>query len=259
MSISNIREKVSVNKLQVGMYGCDLDRLWLETPYPLQGFSLRSEKEIRDLMKYCSYVYIDVNLTLENELKQLEQDIQPAFSDKDKLHINKINYIDSLSMEEELPQATEDFAAFSSNTEMLIKNLQKGQKLDLRKFKDSTKQMIESVIRNPDAFLWLVRLKQSDDYMYQHSLRCSVLAVAFGPQLGLTKRQLNNLAIGAALLDVGKLKLPKSLLNRTEKLTEDEFEMIRDHVRLSLEMISAGSRESKQGCYPDFVKWVDKF
>ena len=245
MSLNIIREKVNADKLEIGMYVCELDRPWLETPYPLQGFTIVSDKDINKLQNICEFVYIDVKRTLENESNFSVRNESLAFSEKDKRHIHKVEYVDSRPMEEELPKAKTNFTAFFESTESLIKTLKKGERLDLKKFRSSTKQMIDSVIRNPDAALWLVRLKQSDDYLYLHSLRCSVLAVAFGRQLGLTKVQLNNLAIGAALMDIGKLKLPKTLLNRPGKLSDEEFEMIQDHVRLSLEMIVADDHESK--------------
>ncbi len=239
-----VKEKVNVANLQVGMYVCELDRPWLESPYPLQGFYIRSAEEIDDLNQYCSFVYIDVKKTLENN-SPLSHHKASEFSDRDKLLINHTNYADSRPMEAELPDASASFDDFSLNTEQLVKQLKHGQTLDIKKFKKSTKQMVESVIRNPDAILWLSRLKQNDDYLYQHSVRCSVLAVAFGRQLGLSTNKLNSLALGAALMDVGKLKLPKTLLNRPGKLCDDEFEMIRDHVRLSLNMIAKNSHLSK--------------
>ena len=246
MSNSIIREKISIDKLEIGMYVCELDRPWLETPYPLQGFFLDTDADIQGLLSYCKFVYIDIRRCLEKDLKQINDDLHPEFSKQDRQHIYRVAYKDTRSMEQELPVAKEYFEALSVITERLIKNLSKGKKLDLKQIKESTRQMVESVIRNPDAILWLMRLKQRDDYTFLHSLRCSILAIAFGRQLGLTKRQLNNLAIGAALMDIGKLKLPKTLLTRPGKLHEDEFEMIRDHVRLSLDMIGASGQDSKE-------------
>lgn len=246
MAKNIIREQVSIAKLRIGMYVCELDRPWLETPYPLQGFVIQTDKEIQELMKYCHFVYIDIRRTAEFELSKINQNIESSFDKEDKRHVFRVEYTDSLKMEEELPDAEKYFENYALSTEMLMTNLKKGKPLKLVEFKESTKQMVDSVIRNPDAVLWLVRLKNNNDYLYQHSLRCSVLAVAFGRQLGLTKRQLNILAVGAALLDIGKLKLPKTLLNRPGKIAEDEFDMIRDHVRLSLTMISENGKDTKE-------------
>jgi HD-GYP domain-containing protein (c-di-GMP phosphodiesterase class II) len=245
MSNVIVKEKINVANLEVGMYICELDRPWLESPFPLQGFYIRSKEEIEELNNYCGFVYIDIKKTLENSNSPINQYKPAQFSDKDKLLIHSTKYQDSRPMEAELPDASSSFEDFSINTEVLVKQLKQGQVLDIKKFRKSTKQMVESVIRNPDAMLWLSRLKQNDDYLYQHSVRCSVLAVAFGRQLGLSSNKLNNLALGAALMDIGKLKLPKTLLNRPGRLCEDEFDMIRDHVRLSLNMIADTSHLSK--------------
>ncbi len=245
MSNVIIKEKVSVASLEIGMFVCELDRPWLESPFPLQGFYIRTSEEIDELNNYCGFVYIDIKKTLEHSNSPINQYKPSKFSDKDKLLIHTTKYHDSRPMEAELPDASSSFEDFSINTELLVKQLKQGQVLDIKKFRKSTKQMVDSVIRNPDAILWLSRLKQNDDYLYQHSVRCSVLAVAFGRQLGLSSNKLNNLALGAALMDIGKLKLPKTLLNRPGKLCEDEFDMIRDHVRLSLNLIEDTSHLSK--------------
>jgi hypothetical protein len=55
----------------------------------------------------------------------------------------------------------------SVNTEKLINNLTQGKKLNLTKIKASIRQMVESVVRNPDAVLWLMRLMQSDNYIHE--------------------------------------------------------------------------------------------
>ncbi len=233
-----VREKISIQALKIGMYVCELDRPWLETPYQLQGFSIDSEDDIQELENYCNFVYIDVRRSIERELRQLDKNIQPKFSTKDKSTVYHTVYSDSHAMEDEMPTAKKNFEQMTKNNESLITQLINGESLDINKFKESTHQMVDSVIRNPDAVLWLMRLKQSDDYMYQHSLRCSILATAFGRQLGLSKNELYHLAIGAALLDIGKLHLSKSLLDQPGKLAEEDFKKARDHVRLGLRMIS---------------------
>ena len=52
--------KISVQGLRVGMFVSQLDRPWLETPFPFQGFLINSPKEIERVKRYCDYVYVDV-------------------------------------------------------------------------------------------------------------------------------------------------------------------------------------------------------
>ena len=51
--------KVSVNDLTIGMYVSQLDRPWTHTPFPLQGFQIRTTEDINTVRHYCDYVFID--------------------------------------------------------------------------------------------------------------------------------------------------------------------------------------------------------
>src|SRR5690554_3723810 len=54
------QKKVAVQDLEVGMFVSDLDRPWHQTPFPIQGFHIRSEDDIRALVSHCKWVAIDV-------------------------------------------------------------------------------------------------------------------------------------------------------------------------------------------------------
>jgi putative nucleotidyltransferase with HDIG domain len=97
--------------------------------------------------------------------------------------------------------------------------------------------MIDSIARNPDACIWLARMKQQDSYTYQHSVGAAIWAVALGRQLGLPRPDLRSLAIGGLLFDVGKLGVPAELLRATRKLSDEEFAEVRNHVKRGVEMI----------------------
>jgi putative nucleotidyltransferase with HDIG domain len=90
--------------------------------------------------------------------------------------------------------------------------------------------MVESVIRNPDALVCLAQLKKRDEYTVTHSMRVCILALTFGRHLDFTAEELNLLGLGALLHDVGKMKIPESILNKPDRLTPEEFEIIKTHV-----------------------------
>ena len=71
--------------------------------------------------------------------------------------------------------------------------------------------MEQSILRNPDAFMWLRQLRKKDSYSYTHCIDCSALAVAFERQLGLPADQIHQLAIGALLFDIGNPVLSRSI------------------------------------------------
>src|SRR5690606_12853762 len=101
--------------------------------------------------------------------------------------------------------------------------------------------MVRSVVRNADAFLWIERLRERGSYEYDHALGCGALAAAFGRHLGLPEDLLVDLAGGALLLDIGKLKVPAELLHKPGPLAPAEIRVVREHVAHALELLDAGT------------------
>jgi putative nucleotidyltransferase with HDIG domain len=97
--------------------------------------------------------------------------------------------------------------------------------------------MVDSIVRNPDALTWLTRLKLRDDYTYAHSIAVSVLALALGRHLGLPREDLEVLGSSTLLQDIGKLELPKKLLDKPAALSETEYKVIQKHVAFSADIL----------------------
>jgi len=232
-------EKVLTNDLEIGMHVTGLDRPWLETPFVLQGFVIKTNQDIDRLRQYCRYVYVQKALekgTIEykpsNSHNRPRQSRQQLFVDR-KL----TDYVDDANWQEEYPRAKQAVAELSDGIDSIFDNVTRGGALEIVKIKQAVQPMIDSITRNPDACIWLARMKQEDNYTYQHSLGASIWAVALGRQLGLPKQDLRSLAIGGLLFDVGKLKVPRELLSAERELSPDEFELVKKHVDLGLESV----------------------
>ena len=52
--------KVFIHELEVGMFVSALDKPWAETPFPIQGFLIKSAADASRVKAYCDYVYIDI-------------------------------------------------------------------------------------------------------------------------------------------------------------------------------------------------------
>lgn len=83
----------------------------------------------------------------------------------------------------------------------------------------------------------LTEIKTHDNYTYVHSLNTCVIALFFGIQLSYPKSRLIDLGVGALLHDIGKTKIPKEILNKSGKLTEEEFAIMKSHSILGYEMV----------------------
>jgi HD-GYP domain-containing protein (c-di-GMP phosphodiesterase class II) len=74
-----------------------------------------------------------------------------------------------------------------------------------------------------DAIEW------KDLYTHGHVRRVASFAVMLGKELGLSTLELRNLALGAQMHDVGKISVPDNILGKPERLTPEEFAVIRQH------------------------------
>ena len=231
--------RVNAADLEVGMYVSKLDRPWLDTPFMVQGLILESEEDIQQIQQYCKHVFIDT-FRSEHKTKVPERiarerprkTMQELFGQR---VLKKLE--DTTNWKEEYPRAVEAVNSLSEGIEEIFGNVLSGGGLDVVKVKKSVDPMIESVVRNPDACIWLARIKQEDQYTYQHSLGASIWAVALGRQLGLPKSDLRSLAIGGLLFDVGKLGVNKKLLDSDQPMTDEDISELRGHVQLGIDMI----------------------
>ena len=66
-------------------------------------------------------------------------------------------------------------------------------RLDVVTIKNAVEPILESMIRNSDAFMWLSTMRHHDASTYEHSVQNCALGIAFGRHLGLNKRALNTL------------------------------------------------------------------
>lgn len=248
------RDKVLVSQLRVGMYVCKLDRPWLDTPFPFQGFYLRTTHEVNEVKGFCQYVYIDSQkgsqpykeseiskpsplLAKESNSKKTASCVQA--SDLRTININIGKYEKNTKpFKKEIHNAKALFSDLSHSVEQISFNIRVGKKIDVAQTKKLTKSVVKSVINNPNTMIWLSRLKDKGDYTYNHSLRSSVLATVFGRYLGLSESDLITLASGVLLADIGKTKIKRSLLNSTEPLTKSDKILLRSHVELGVEMLA---------------------
>jgi HD-GYP domain-containing protein (c-di-GMP phosphodiesterase class II) len=76
-----------------------------------------------------------------------------------------------------------------------------------------------------------------DSDTHEHNYRVTYYAVKLGEALGVQPKEMDNLAKGAFLHDVGKIGIPDSILLKPAKLSEDEFEVMKNHVVYGKEII----------------------
>jgi HD-GYP domain-containing protein (c-di-GMP phosphodiesterase class II) len=232
---------VFVDELQVGMYVARLDRPWIETPFPLQGFYVKELGDIDQLKRFCRQVTIDLTRSraaLEAAQHALTPKSQAEQAKPASSKVRKPVYQTVVSMPQEVNASRALHRQFADAVGTVYQKLRNGKDIDFAGTREVTGHVVDSVIRNPDAMVWLSRVRDKDAYSYHHAFRCAIWGTVFGRHLGISRSAIENLALGLTLMDVGKAKLPDGLLNKNGLLTPSERVELRRHVDYSLEILA---------------------
>ena len=89
--------------------------------------------------------------------------------------------------------------------------------------------LAQAVAQNRTALLALTALKNYDNYTFTHMVNVSILTMGQGRGLGLEGSALRQLGLAALLHDIGKVRTPPEILNKTEQLTDREFDILKRH------------------------------
>ncbi|MGK2914245.1 MAG: HD-GYP domain-containing protein [Porticoccaceae bacterium] len=260
MAIKQVR--VDIEDLTPGMFVSQLDRPWAQTPFPLEGFHIRSKQDIDTLRIYCAYAYIDVakgrglpaiagargRASSPSARSAGMEPIDPArrlntrsVGKRDPfvpapIVVRRGVYATSVALRAEVGEAKNVLAHLKGNLTLVAKQLARGKLADYDRLKLSVNAMVDSVLRCPDALTWLVRLRERDQHTHDHSLRSALWAVQFARFVGMDKAEINTLCMGVLLKDIGKVKLSNTLLRKQER-TKEEMEEYRRFVEYGVEIV----------------------
>jgi HD-GYP domain-containing protein (c-di-GMP phosphodiesterase class II) len=232
--------EIRVASLRPGMYVSRLDRDWIGTPFLLQGFLVQNQEDIDLIGQYCRHVFVDIAKSENFVRPSLQRLVRPGRGGYDmpdiKAIANSRPHPVLHKIEDELPRARLAVQEARKATTEIMAGLRAGDKLSEAEVDQVVTPLVESVLRNPDAYFWLESMRQHDSYTYTHAMNCCVLMAAFGRHLGLADEALHDLATGGLLLDIGKTVVPEELLERAQTLTDDELGQVRGHVEHGLRL-----------------------
>jgi HD-GYP domain-containing protein (c-di-GMP phosphodiesterase class II) len=360
---ANRRYQISVGDLQLGMFIAELDRPWLDTPFLLQGFLADSQVELDTLRKFCSYVYVDLELSApevadtirraevrddtaapahaapahspsfrqalaaapteetegtpasatarpnarierrhaaSNRAYKTRSDVKISTDTRQRFRalvratsssapvaatesastgvigravgwfkarigpepkrrridvaqhdqasrdaikpqlppdIELTRYTEVRPVEQEMPRARSSFTHSEDVLKAVVADVKVGKIPQVAEVASAVDDMVASMIDNPDALLWVSRLREEDVNTYNHGVKVALYLIALGRQLGFPKKELANLGMIGMLADVGKIKLPRALLDKPGMLAPSEYSLIKEHVRLGLDAL----------------------
>lgn len=119
----------------------------------------------------------------------------------------------------------------------IFKKCQLSDNIDTNIIFHTTEQIIKEIMHNRDNLVQMSAIRTYDDYTFSHSVNVCALSVMVGILLDYKLDALIELATGALLHDIGKIKLPKTILNKESILTAEEFKIIERHPMLGFDLL----------------------
>ncbi|MFA5537177.1 MAG: HD domain-containing phosphohydrolase [Bacillota bacterium] len=129
------------------------------------------------------------------------------------------------------------YASNMYKTKRLMQALIKGEKLDSTAVEEITTAIVSTKEETEQIIKFLMRVQEVDDYTYYHSVNVSYYSMLIARWLNLAEKEVKIITQAALLHDVGKAKIPNELLNKREKLTNEEFEELKRHSQYGYEML----------------------
>lgn len=97
--------------------------------------------------------------------------------------------------------------------------------------------IIDDLSSHKEAMLMLMNLNITDHYLFQHSMNVCIYSCMLGMHKGYSRNDLMTLGLGALLHDIGKTQVPAHILQKAGRLTDEEFDIIRQHAELGFNLL----------------------
>lgn len=187
-------------------------------------------------MKLAKPIYHDNGRTL------LSEGCSNLHKYKDKLLEMGVHYIyveDNQSKDIKILETINEQTKMQSKkiVHETIKNITLNKSIDIEKVRNVVMNMIDDILDNKNILHDLTDIRTNDSYTFSHSVNVAVISLMIGKVLGYDKEKLLNLGIGALLHDIGKALIPNEILNKPDKLTNEEFSIMQKHSQLGYDTV----------------------
>lgn len=234
--------KIPVRDLVPGMYVVDLHKRWLEHNIWRKHFLVRDAGQVARLVEEG---IVEVSIDTARGA-----DVAPSAGAKMALagaHYRSLAELrgrrpSSVSLAEERRRAVRLLGEANEQVVDLMQAARSGRYVDAARLEPVIGRMIESVRRNPDALVPLARLKRQAHYDTEHAVATAALIIAFARQQGLPEAELEKLALGTLLKDIGLAAIDARLIGKPGMLSQAEYSLVQGHVEEGLAVLEATAR-----------------
>jgi HD-GYP domain-containing protein (c-di-GMP phosphodiesterase class II) len=130
--------------------------------------------------------------------------------------------------------AKRTYAQSVAVTKDVINSVRMGQAPSIKKIKRVVQSIVDQILNEETSLLGLTTIRDYDEYTFTHSVNVCIFSVALGRRLGLGKLQLYDLGLAALFHDIGKSRVPLTVLNKKDGLDDDDWRWLAAHPWLGI-------------------------
>jgi putative nucleotidyltransferase with HDIG domain len=230
---NNIRIIVSADKFPIfKAFWQDMRKRWIgEVEFSEEV----NEEHLRD------FIYLLSGLEENNESNYLYVKKQLEYRNIESIDVGKLEfykdeeiYVDS---EDQKRHSKEVYFKAIGLVKEVVDGIHQQKALNIRKAKRLMQNAVNGIMQDDSTLLGLANIKNYDEYTFNHSVNVAIYAIALGQRIGIPKKHLSHLGMAGLFHDMGKTKISREILNKTEKLEPEEWAIMRSHPVIGTELI----------------------
>lgn len=186
-------------------------------------------------------IFLLSGLEEKNEINYLYVNRQLEYRGIDAISVGKLE----LFRDEEIYVDSKDRKRFSEEVyfksiglvKEVVESVRNQKMLNVRKAKRMMQNAVNAIMQDESTLLGLANIKNYDEHTFNHSVNVAIYSMAIGQRIGIPKKYLSHLGMAGLFHDIGKVNIPKEVLDKSGKLSAEELAMMRSHPIIGAETV----------------------
>jgi len=158
------------------------------------------------------------------------QAIHKALEQIPQIHVNELRKISDDNTEfEKRKLIKRSYLNAVALTKDITNRVKAGEMVSLKRPKRTIGTIINQLVEDESMLIGMTTIKDYDEYTHYHSVNVSILSMALGHKLGLSRKFLAALGLAGLLHDIGKIQIPIDVLNKPTSFTDEEWQLVKQH------------------------------
>lgn len=234
-----MERKIAPKDVTLGMYVLGFGGSWFDHPFWKARFEVQRERDLTRIRQaYIPYVLIDDERGVAPPQTDPAPVAQPSSTPRsDRLANPTVKPVNLREMaqgpksrhQSEMARATTLVNRSAKIMHRVLEDARLGRAMKIDIVNSVVEEIVSGIERTPKAILSVLRLKGKDEYTYFHSVAVCALMANFARHCGLKDDAIREYGLAGLFHDIGKARIPDDILNKEGRLTESEFQIIREH------------------------------